>query len=57
MFKHIFKYRISLDGYKEIIFLVLFYFTLAIIALAYVAHSEKTNDVPAHKQKMINKWK
>ena len=57
MFKHIFKYRISLDGYKEIIFLVLFYFTLAIIALAYVAHSEKTNDVPAHKQKIINKWK
>lgn len=52
-----FKYKISLDRNKKIIFLVLFYFTLAIIALAYVAHSEKTNDVPAHKQKMINKWK
>ncbi len=52
-----FKYRISLEGYREIIFLVLCYFTLAIIELAYVAHSEKTNDMPAHKQKMINKWK
>ena len=52
-----FKYKISLEGYREIIFLTVFYFTLAIIALAYVAHSEKTNDLPAHKQKMINKWK
>ena len=43
MFKHIFKYRISLDRNKEIIFIVLFYFTLTIIALAHVTHSEKTN--------------
>lgn len=57
MFRHIFKYRISLDGYKQTIFLIVFYFILGMIALAYVAHSEKTNDVPAHKQKMINKWK
>lgn len=43
MLNRIFKWRISLDRNKEIIFIVLFYFTLTIIALAHVTHSEKTN--------------
>ena len=41
MLKRIFKYRISLGEYKEMIFLIIFYFLLAISGLAYVAHSEK----------------
>lgn len=41
MFKRIFKYRISLCEDKEMIFLIIFYFLLAISGLAYVAHSEK----------------
>jgi len=42
MLSRIFKYKILSGEYKEMLFLIMFYFLLATLALAYVAHSEKS---------------